>query len=133
KYQMFRNVYWHHAVRAATVLYLRLIRDAVDAGVIGAEDLVGRTDEGLLTLLEHRAGAMDSAGARVTEQWLLAVRNRRLPKRALEIPGDSVRELPFEEWWYDDEPLRRLLEERLSKELGLGSGGVFIDYPEKPR
>jgi uncharacterized protein len=32
KYQMFRNVYWHHAVRAATALYKRLVQDAVDAG-----------------------------------------------------------------------------------------------------
>jgi uncharacterized protein len=32
KYQMFRNVYWHHAVRAATVLYKRVVADALAAG-----------------------------------------------------------------------------------------------------
>lgn len=133
KYQMFRNVYWHHAVRAATVLYLRLVREAVDARVITAEDLVGRTDEGVLTLIELRAEAAGDRGARVARRWLPAVRNRRLPKRALEIPGESLRGLPFHRWWYSDEPLRHRLEDRLAADLGLEDGGLFLDYPEKPR
>jgi uncharacterized protein len=132
KYQMFRNVYWHHAVRAATALYLRLVREAVDAGVITAEELVGRTDEGLLTLIELRAAAAGERGARVSGQWLPAVRNRRLPKRALEISGDALRDLPFHGWWYQDHHLRRALEDRLATELGLQPGDLFLDYPEKP-
>jgi uncharacterized protein len=133
KYQMFRNVYWHHAVRAATVLYLRLVRESVDAGVISAGELVGRTDEGLLTLIELRAAAGGPGAARIRDQWLPAVRNRRLPKRALEIPGDALRDHPFHSWWYLDEALRRRLEERLALELGLAAGELFLDYPEKPR
>src|SRR6186997_2187199 len=31
KYQMYRNVYWHHAVRAATCMFKRAVRDAVKA------------------------------------------------------------------------------------------------------
>jgi hypothetical protein len=61
------------------------------------------------------------------------VRHRRLPKRALEIPGDALRDLPFQSWWYDDDALRRRLEERLAAEVGLGSGELFLDYPSKPR
>ncbi|HEX6927310.1 MAG TPA: HD domain-containing protein [Longimicrobiaceae bacterium] len=133
KYQMFRNVYWHHAVRAATALYLRLVRESVDAGILTAEDLVGRTDEGLLTLIEMRAQAAGERGARVASQWLPAVRYRRLPKRALEISGDVLRDLPFQRWWYDDDALRRRLEDRLAGELGLQPDEVFLDYPEKPR
>ncbi|HYH83378.1 MAG TPA: HD domain-containing protein, partial [Longimicrobium sp.] len=49
KYQMFRNVYWHHAVRAGTVLYQRLVQEAADAGLVTVDDLIGRSDEGLLT------------------------------------------------------------------------------------
>ena len=133
KYQMFRNVYWHHAVRAATVLYLRLVRESVDAGVINADDLVGRTDEGLLTLIELRAMAAGERGSRVARQWLPAVRNRSLPKRALEISGDALRDLPFLGWWYEDHLLRRRLEDRLAAELSLPPGDLFLDYPEKPR
>lgn len=133
KYQMFRNVYWHHAVRAATAVYLRLVREAVDAELISAEDLIGRTDEGLLTLIELRAAASGERGERVANQWLPAVRYRRLPKRALEISGDVLRDLPFQQWWYEDQTLRRRLEERLAVELALAPGELFLDYPEKPR
>ena len=134
KYQMFRNVYWHHAVRAATVLYKRLVQDAVDARVIAADDLVGRSDEGLLTLVEARAGASDAPGARrVLLHWLPGLRNRRLPKRALEVSGESLRHAPLAAWFETDPELRRALEDRLAGELGLPTGGVFIDYPAKPQ
>src|SRR5437868_6224857 len=36
KYQMYRNVYWHHAVRSATAMYKRLVSDALDAGALTA-------------------------------------------------------------------------------------------------
>ena len=36
KYQMYRNVYWHHAVRSATAMYKRLVDDAL-AGEVAAD------------------------------------------------------------------------------------------------
>lgn len=135
KYQMFRNVYWHHAVRAATALYKRLVQEAVGAGVIAPEAMVGQSDEGFLALLEARAAVRrgDEAARRIVELWLPALRDRRLPKRALEIPGELVRGLPVEAWYYAEPALVRALEDRLAAELGLAPGGVFLDYPEKPR
>lgn len=133
KYQMFRNVYWHPAVRAATALYKRLVGDALDAGLLSPAELVGQTDERLLARLETRAeNAAGAAARRVAERWLPALRERRLPKRALEISGDVLRSLPAEGWLGDD-GVRGALEARLASELGLGAGGVFLDYPEKPR
>ncbi|MBI4545399.1 MAG: HD domain-containing protein, partial [Gemmatimonadetes bacterium] len=44
KYQMFRNVYWHHGVRAATVMYKRIVADALGAGLLEPEELLGQTD-----------------------------------------------------------------------------------------
>ncbi|MEX2572035.1 MAG: HD domain-containing protein [Gemmatimonadota bacterium] len=133
KYQMFRNVYWHHGVRAATVLYKRAVQDAIVAGLLSSDDLVGRTDEGLLGLLEARATASDEPAARrLLERWLPSLRNRRLPKRVLELPGEAVRELGIAEWYYDRPDLQRKLEERIAGELELPTGSVFIDYPEKP-
>ena len=32
KYQMYRNVYWHHAVRSATCMFKRAVRTAVSRG-----------------------------------------------------------------------------------------------------
>ncbi|HEU0054021.1 MAG TPA: HD domain-containing protein [Longimicrobium sp.] len=134
KYQMFRNVYWHHAVRSATALYKRLVRDALDGGVLGADELVGQSDERLLALLEVRAeGRDDPPARRLAGRWLPAIRERRLPKRALEVRGEALRGLPAEEWLNADLPLVDALERRLAEELGVEEGGVFVDYPEKPR
>jgi HD superfamily phosphohydrolase len=132
KYQMFRNVYWHHTVRAATALYKRLVEDAVDARLVHAGELVGRSDEGLLGLLEARADEAGDAGAPVLD-GLRRLRERRLPKRALELPGDAVRGLPVGEWIYSDDGPRAALESRLAAELDLEPRDIFLDYPEKPR
>ncbi len=134
KYQMFRNVYWHHGVRAATALYKRMVRESVTAGLIEPRELIGKTDEGLLSMIDERAAASDAAAAqRVRKSWIPALRRRRLPKRALEVQGDVLREMPVADWFYTRPDLRALLEERLAEALGLPEQGVFIDYPEKPR
>ncbi|HEU4524682.1 MAG TPA: HD domain-containing protein, partial [Gemmatimonadales bacterium] len=52
KYQMYRNVYWHHAVRSATAMYKRLVSEALDAGSLTADRLAAFTDEELLLGLE---------------------------------------------------------------------------------
>jgi uncharacterized protein len=134
KYQMFRNVYWHHAVRAATAVYKRLVQDAVDGGLVTPDEIVGMTDERLMVTLEFRALERGGPHAeRVARRWLPAIAERRLPKRALELPGEALRGLPAEEWLYGEPRLRYALELRLARELGLDDGGAFVDYPEKPR
>src|SRR5688572_25535636 len=134
KYQMFRNVYWHHAVRAGTVLYQRLVQEAADAGLVTVEELIGRSDEGLLTMIEIAARESDHPAARrIATRWLPSLRSRRLPKRALEIPGEVLRDTPIGDWFYDREPLRLKLEARLASELDLPPGELFVDYPAKPR
>ncbi|MGH7544617.1 MAG: HD domain-containing protein, partial [Gemmatimonadota bacterium] len=132
KYQMFRNVYWHHAVRAATVVFQRLVREALRDGWADLESLARMGDEDLLSWLEARAAADASASARrARERWIPALRNRRLPKRAAEWSGD---ELPHEvaAWVSDDPRLRAEVEDRLSTDLGLERGHLFLDYPAKP-
>lgn len=138
KYQMFRNVYWHHAVRAGTVLYKRIVFDALDAELIEADELVGKTDEALLFLLADRAGepgpnaadAPDDARARVAG-LVDALQRRRLPKRALEVVAADLGTEPGG-WATSDTALKRRLEDRLAGELDLPAGAVFVDYPEKP-
>ena len=120
KYQMYRNVYWHHAVRSATAMYKRLVADALDAGALDAATLAAFTDEGLLHDLAQR----------VPSALLRSLRERRLYKRAFETPAAH---LPTDsaEWIADDRPLTVAVENTLADELGLEAGELLLDYPEK--
>jgi hypothetical protein len=120
KYQMYRNVYWHHAVRSATAMYKRLVEGALRAGSLDAATLAAFTDEGLLHELAQRAPT----------PLLAALRERRLYKRVFECPAA---ELPPEagEWIADDRALVVAVEDQLARELGLGAGEVLLDYPAK--
>lgn len=120
KYQMYRNVYWHHAVRSATAMYKRLVSDALDAGSLTADQLAGFTDEGLLLGLE----------ARGANPLLRALRERRLHKRAVELPAAD---LPPDvgEWISDDWRRTTAVETELARKLGLMPGELLLDYPAK--
>ncbi|MBM4184459.1 MAG: HD domain-containing protein [Gemmatimonadetes bacterium] len=134
KYQMFRNVYWHHAVRAATALYKRLVEESVRAGLVAPDELVGPTDEELLYLISTRAHEDDGDVAeRIATRWLPALRQRRLPKRALELTAADLAGRQVEDWAVGDSPWKRALEDDLASELGLERGEVVIDFPAKPQ
>ena len=132
KYQMFRNVYWHHGVRAAAALYKRIINDAVEAKILDAEELVGPTDEELLYETARRAQESDTeVGERLATRWLPALRARRLPKRALEVTAAELGDRVVEDWALSDTSLKRGVEDSLADEVGLEPGEVFIDFPAK--
>jgi len=133
KYQMFRNVYWHHAVRAATVLYKRIVEESVGSGLVTPDELVGPTDEQLLLEIAKRAESEDGDVAeRLATRWLPALRNRRLPKRALELTAADLAEVSIAPWVAADSVERRSLEDTLAREVGLEPGEVVIDFPLKP-
>jgi HD superfamily phosphohydrolase len=131
KYQMFRNVYWHHAVRAATVLYKRVVADALKHALVTGEELVGATDEGLMHLLEARARDDAGEGARAVLEGVSALRGRRLPKRAAELAAADIDESRVGDWIVTDTPIKRAAEDRIAEQLDLPAGAVFLDYPEK--
>jgi len=132
KYQMFRNVYWHHGVRAATALYKRIVEESVRLGMVTPAELVGPTDEEMLHGIRRRAESMDSGAAvRLRERWLPDLRNRRLPKRALELTAADLSRVPLPPWMGQDSPRKRELEDRIAGELALESGEVVVDYPAK--
>lgn len=137
KYQMFRNVYWHHAVRAATVAFRRLIEGALEAGLLERDELAGPTDEELLARLagrmaEGRDVSDPAASLPVLHKLLEGLSSRRLPKRALELYGD---ELPTDlaGWIPGRRDLVRRVEDRLAADLGRPPGEVLVDYPSNPR
>ncbi len=119
KYQMYRNIYWHHGVRAATAMYKRLVDDALHDGTLAAAGLADWTDEGLLHALLPHAPPM-----------LAALRERRLFKRLAQWSaadlGDDVGA-----WIAGDRALVVRVEDRLAAELGLARGEVLLDYPAK--
>jgi len=132
KYQMFRNVYWHHGVRAATVLYKRIVEEAVEGGLVTPTDLVGPTDEELLYEIGRRAEDVDTSGAEcLRTRWLPALWTRRIPKRALELTAADLAEITLPSWLGTDSHRRRKLEDILAEKLGLESGEVVVDYPVK--
>jgi uncharacterized protein len=120
KYQMYRNVYWHHAVRSATAMYKRLVEHALTVGALDARTLASFTDEGLLHDL----------GTRAPSELLARLRERRLYKRAFECPAA---ELPPDggEWIADDRALVVAVENRLARECRLQPGELLLDYPTK--
>ncbi|MEO6878932.1 MAG: HD domain-containing protein [Gemmatimonadaceae bacterium] len=120
KYQMYRNVYWHHASRSATAMYKRLVADALDTGALDARALAAFTDEGILHDL----------GQRAPSPLLRALRERRLYKRAFEAPAAH---LPADagEWIADNRVLTTAVENALAAEVGLQPGELLLDYPAK--
>lgn len=120
KYQMYRNVYWHHAVRSATAMYKRTVGNALASGALDVNRLPSFTDE---QLLQHLADVAPS-------HMLTRLKQRRLYKRAFECPAA---ELPDDagEWIASDHVRTEEAERDLASELGLGDGEVLLDYPEK--
>jgi uncharacterized protein len=120
KYQMYRNVYWHHAVRSATCMFKRAVRRAVADGVLTAAAIAEATDGGLMTALL----AADPTGlaARVQE--------RRLFKRALDLPASDV-PADAQPWLSDDPDLLERVEDALAVESGLRAGRLLLDFPAR--
>ena len=56
KYLMYRTVYWHRQVRAATSMIKKALLDGLESGLIAGEELYGLDDQGLFTLLRKKTG-----------------------------------------------------------------------------
>src|ERR1041385_3408949 len=120
KYQMYRNVYWHHAVRSATCMFKRAVRSAVAEGQLTPSDVAIGTDATLsVALMED-----DPTGL------ARAVQERRLHKRALDL---SAMEVPADcqPWLHERPELLERVEDRVAKEVGLKPGQLLIDYPSR--
>ncbi len=121
KYQMYRSVYWHHAVRSATAMFKRLVREAIAAEELDASWIARTTDEALMEALRRLSSAT------LAER----LRRRRLYKRAVDLPATEVPENAGS-WIAEDPDLTALVEDRIAAELGLGRGEALLDFPAKP-
>jgi HD superfamily phosphohydrolase len=121
KYQMYRNVYWHHAVRSATAMFKRLVRHAIAAGRLAPDGVALATDDGLI----HDLMREDTTGL------ARALRERRLAKRALDLPAPELAADPPAPWPSDDPALLERVEDQLARDVGLAPGALFLDLPAK--
>ena len=120
KYQMYRNVYWHHAVRSATCMFKRAVRQAVRRGTVTPQGIAESTDDGLMELLISH----DPHGLAAS------IRARRLHKRALDLPASDVAG-DVQPWVASDPDLLERVEDSIADQVGLGPGGVLIDFPAR--
>jgi uncharacterized protein len=120
KYQMYRNVYWHHAVRSATCMFKRAVRGAVARGSLTMDAIAEATDDGLMEQLITRDGNALAA----------AIRERRLHKRAMDLPASDVPE-GAQSWVADDPDLVERVEDALAREVGLAPAGLLLDFPAR--
>jgi hypothetical protein len=120
KYQMYRNVYWHHAVRSATCMFKRAVRLAVRRGSVTVQAIANATDDGLMELLITR----DRSGL------ASCIRARRLHKRALDLPASEVPG-DVQPWVSGDPELLERVEDAIAEQAGLQSGEVLLDFPAR--
>ena len=131
RYLMHYNVYGHHALRIPTVMFLRAVQDAIQAGKISSEELVWQDDAGALTSILESVDPNSSSAILVKR-----LTERRPYKRALEFDERhssyaSLIRLREDASW------RRRIEEAWSRYLTRyrkGTAGPFdilIDLPER--
>ncbi|HKH83156.1 MAG TPA: HD domain-containing protein [Gemmatimonadales bacterium] len=120
KYQMYRNVYWHHAVRSATCMFKRAVRVAVRGGSVSPELIANATDDGLMEHLIHG----DKVGLATS------IRARRLHKRAMDLPATDV-PADLQPWLASDPDLLELVEDAVAAQVGLPPGGLLLDFPSR--
>ena len=121
KYQMYRNVYWHHAVRSATAMFKRLVQDTLASGILDSDWIAHSTDEALMERLHSLPDA----------PLALRLKRRQLYKRVLDIPAGSVPS-GAGGWISDDPRLVRRAEDRIAAQCDLRPGDVLLDFPKKP-
>jgi HD superfamily phosphohydrolase len=80
RYLMHYNVYGHHALRIPTVMFLRAVQDAVQAGNVSLEKLARQDDAGAFGMLRDSAEP-DSSTVTLTRR----LADRRPYRRALEF------------------------------------------------
>jgi HD superfamily phosphohydrolase len=124
KYLMYRSVYWHHSVRAATSMMKKALFAALRDGELMPDDLYGLDDEGFFALLASRKHSFFTLVALLRRASLYAA--------ASEAPFDSALHAKLV-----DIAAREEAEAALAEKFSAASGArvnasqVIIDVPER--
>ncbi len=122
RYQMYRNVYWHHAVRSATAMFKRAVRTALAHGELTVDAVAHSTDEGLMQRLRETQG----------NEMATRLRQRKLYKRLVDIAGEEVPQ-DAGDWVAECPDLVERVENKLAANLQLRPGEVLLDFPAKAK
>ncbi|MDR2518356.1 MAG: HD domain-containing protein [Spirochaetaceae bacterium] len=123
KYLMYRAVYWHPSVRAATGMIKKALIAGLEQGVLSKEELYGLDDQGLFSLLKSRNAPLSGL--------LDKIRDGSLYITAEEFPYDQGLHHAFVSV-ADRSRHEAAAAERLSRTLGasVSPEEVIIDIPE---
>jgi len=139
KYLMYRTVYWHKQVRAATAMVKKALISSLDSGVLSNEKLYNLDDTSLFALLMNDYDGISSQNTDSNKGFngslIEAIRENRIYATAAEIP---IEKLAFSSEIMAEEckiSRRSWLEEQFAAELrktGLEIKGedIIIDIPE---
>lgn len=109
--EMFDNIYWHHTGRAFQVMLVHAVHEALTAGALNGEQLIGLTDADLLNLLSK--DTMPS-GAQILAE---ALKLRRPYKVVLEVSPAAGSFFKRIEALFWDASRRRRIEHELAATL----------------
>ncbi len=131
RYLVHYNVYGHHALRIPTVMFLRAVQDAIQAGTVTFDELSEKDDAGAFVLLEDSAEPGSSTAA-----LMKRLADRRPYHLALEFDERHPSYASLLRL-HDDASWRRRVEEAWSRYLTryrkgvAGPFDILIDVPER--
>ncbi|MCL2440942.1 MAG: HD domain-containing protein [Treponema sp.] len=122
KYLMYRTVYWHRQVRAATAMIKKALINGLESGNLTGEDLYDLDDIGLFTLLRQKTASLVSLTDSVHDGRIFFTAAEYTPEQ---VNMDAVRSIGS----------RAQFEEKLAEKIrksGLDIKGedIIIDIPE---
>ena len=120
--EMFDNIYWHHTGRAFQTMLVRAVHDAITAGTLTGEQLIGLTDAELLTRLS--ADNMPPSAQVLSN----AISLRHQHKVVLEVSpaaGSLFKQIEALFW---DAERRRRIEHELASEMAQALQTEIKDY-----
>lgn len=101
-------------------MFKRAARMALRSGVVTEAQVAGFTDDEFMARLV----------AGLNSPLPTALRERRLHKRALDLPASEVTASP-DEWIAEDPDLLERVEDALAAEVGLAPGELLLDFPSR--
>jgi HD superfamily phosphohydrolase len=124
KYLMYRTIYWHRQVRAATAMIKKALLNGLELGLLAGEELYDLDDQSLFALLRARTGGKP-AGALVESVW-----EGRIYAAAAEIPFSGADHACLKDIRGRSRYEARLAAELCAAGVPLKAEDLIIDVPE---
>jgi len=125
KYLMYRTVYWHRQVRAATAMVKKALITGLESGKITGENLYNLDDTSLFSLLEQKIRKSDDCNSLID-----SILEGRIYATAAEIPSDKVDLSVIRETGNRVNFEENLAEKLRQKGFDIRGEDIIIDIPE---